>query len=233
METLEKKNVDIELGTIMACGALVGTEFGVRILNVFSNLGKMVINGRTVDTLDIALNLLFLLLMISVVIISFRERTNQGDEVVLSPISVKLRSYKIPPLLSFKRAGIDDFSIWVPLLISTFVGIMTGLMGVGGGFVNFPILLYVIGVPTTIAVGTSAFQILFASGYGAFRHVIENNVSLVLLGFLICGSFIGVQFGVKVSSILHQGKIRKYFAFIILIGIAIVIFDMYAKLFKI
>jgi len=104
-------------------------------------------------------------------------------------------------------------------------------MGVGGGFINFPLLIYVIGVPTHIAVGTSVFQVLLASGYGATRHILLGNVEIKLVVILFVGSFVGVQLGVKASQVLGGRSIRRYFALVVAQGVALVVWDLIRQTF--
>ncbi len=104
-------------------------------------------------------------------------------------------------------------------------------MGVGGGFIAFPLLIYVLGVPTLVAVGTSAFQILFSTGYGAFRHASLGHVELTLVGLLLIGSMLGVQLGVYVTKFLGGHKIRQYFAYVIGLGVLVIFGDFIRELF--
>jgi uncharacterized membrane protein YfcA len=210
------QKVDIKLGIILAVGAVAGTE----------------INNRPFSVVDLVLNVLFLVLLSSVAIFVLLEtgRTTANQEVSTA-VSRWLRTIRLRPTLFFPRSGIASYSIWIPILLAVFVGILTGLMGVGGGFVNFPLLIYVIGVPTHIAVGTSVFQVLLASGYGAIRHVFLGNVELILVGILFAGSFAGVQLGVKVSRILGGRSIRRYFALVVAQGVALVIWDLIRQIF--
>jgi len=103
------------------------------------------------------------------------------------------------------------------------------MMGVGGGFIMFPLLVYVIGVPTVNAVGTSAFQILFSTGYGAYRHAGQGHVQLMLVVLLLCGSLLGVQLGVYATRFLGGFKIRRYFAYVIGLGILVILGDLLRK----
>ena len=98
--------------------------------------------------------------------------------------------------------------MWVPLTMGFGVGILTGLMGVGGGFINFPLLIYVLGVPTHVAIGTSAVQVLLASGYGALRHAGQRHVELPLVLLLTAGSVLGVQVGVRMAKRFKGVRIR-------------------------
>jgi uncharacterized membrane protein YfcA len=146
-------------------------------------------------------------------------------------ISKWLHGLKISPLVSFPASSLTALTCWAPVSIGFLVGIVTGLMGVGGGFIMFPILLYVIGVPTSIAVGTSAFQVLFASGYGAFSHFFAGHVEFRLVAMLLCGSMLGVQIGVYVSARIGNKNIRKYFSFVIGLAILMILYSLIKNLF--
>lgn len=224
------KNVDVLMGIIMAGGALIGTELGVRLLKLIDTGGTIIINSRTFSVLDLILSGLFLVLMTTVAVFIWRETSNQtaGDEVA-SAVAQNLSNFQLPPKLAFPQSQIATMSIWVPLSLSILVGVLTGLLGVGGGFVNFPLLVYALGVPTSVAVGTSAFQIMFATGYGAFRHAGENHVEILLVGLLLAGSLAGVQLGVYSSRFFGGRKIRKYFAWVIALGIVVILWDLGRK----
>ncbi len=225
------KNVDLLMGTIMAGGALVGTEIGVRLLKLIGTGGTITINSRPFTELDLIMSGLFLILMTAVAVSIWRETSNSaaGDEVA-SAVAKNLAGFQLPPKLAFPLSRIAAMSLWIPLSLSLLVGILTGLLGVGGGFVNFPLLVYVLGVPTSVAVGTSAFQIVFATGYGALRHAGQGHVELILVGLLLCGSLIGVQLGVYASRFFGGRKIRKYFTWVIGLGIAVICWDLISKI---
>lgn len=225
------KNVDLLMGTIMAGGALVGTEIGVRLLKLIGSGGTITINSRPFTILDLVMSGLFLVLMTAVAISIWRETSSPsaGDEVA-SGLVQNLPGFQFRPILAFPRSNIAGMSIWIPLTLSTLVGILTGLLGVGGGFVNFPLLVYLLGVPTSVAVGTSAFQIVFATGYGALRHTFENHVELLLVVVLLVGSLAGVQLGVLASRFVGGRKIRRYFAGVIVLGIAVICWDLICQI---
>ena len=226
------QNVDIKLGLILAAGAVAGTEVGVRILTLLQRSDFLQINNRLFSPVDLVLNLLFLVLLSGVAIfILFETSRGSGSQEVDTAVSRWLRTVRLQPSLSFPRSKIVSYSLWIPLFLALFVGVLTGLMGVGGGFVNFPLLIYVIGVPTHIAVGTSVFQILLASGYGASRHVFLGNVEILLVALLFVGSFFGVQLGVKASRVLGGRSIRRYFALVMAGGVALIVWDLIRQIF--
>jgi uncharacterized membrane protein YfcA len=223
------RNVDPLLGLIMAGGALGGTEIGVRLLKLLSLGGYCVINGRSLILEDIIMSLLFLVLMVLVAVHILRESSGNDSEEVNPTIVGLLQKYRIRPMMAFPQSGITSLSLWIPLFLSFLVGILTGLMGVGGGFIAFPLLVYVLGVPTVIAVGTSAFQILFSTGYGAFRHAGLGHVELILVGLLLAGSLVGVQLGVYATKFCGGHKIRRYFAYVIGLGVLVIFWDLFRK----
>jgi len=128
--------------------------------------------------------------------------------------------------MTFPASGLQKLSIWLPLTFSLLVGMVTGMAGVGGGFITFPLLVYVIGVPTLTAVGTSAFQVLCASGYGAFRHYLQQHVDPLLVIMLLAGSLVGVQLGVMASRRLAGPRLRRYFALVVLSGVGVILYDL-------
>ncbi len=221
------KNVDLIMGMVMAVGSLGGTEVGVRLLKMLNNGGQVVINSHSMPILDLVLNGIFLILMVGVAILIWKETSNSSEEeVAVSSLSKRLQACRILPQLEFPHSGISSMSIWVPLGISFFVGILTGFLGVGGGFINFPLMVYVLGMPTAVAVGTGAFQLLFSTGYGAFRHALQGHVELLLVAFLLTGSLAGVQLGVHASRLFGGRKIRKYFAWILVLAIGVIVWDV-------
>ncbi|MBA7698034.1 hypothetical protein ES703_106708 [subsurface metagenome] len=183
--------------------------------------------GRSLPLLDIVLTGMFLVLLTTVcVLILIETSPSSSDQEARSGLSLGLRRLAFPPLLSFPASRVISLSVWVPLFLSLIVGILTGLMGVGGGFVTFPLLIYIIGVPTHVAIGTSAFNLLFAGGYGAFRHALQHHVELLLVGILFAGAIAGIQLGVFVSRKLSGRSIRRYFALVVAAGIVVILWDL-------
>jgi len=224
-------HVDIKLGLLMASGALCGTAIGKRIMAWLEcSAGTIMIHGTSYHLIDLVMNVLFLVLLTVVGITMLCEVSRKGNvercDDVKTGLTCFLHNLRIPPVLPFQRSGIGDMSIWVPLIMGLFVGIMTGLLGVGGGFVMFPLLVYVIGVPTTMAVGTSAFQIVFASGYGSLIYYRAGRVELLLVALLVGGSFFGVQSGVAMARKLGGHALRKYFVLVIGAGILMIVYSL-------
>ena len=103
------------------------------------------------------------------------------------------------------------------------VGILTGLLGVGGGFVNFPLLVYVIGVPTLVAVGTSSAQVTLASAFGSYLYFMEGKVLPILVLLLLLGSLPGARLGTHLSQMIGGHKTKRYFALVLGVGVLVVV----------
>ncbi len=227
----KNKNLDLKLAAFMLGGSLLGAETGVRIMKLISNNQTIQINGKNILMVDAVVNTCFLIMLSFVAIMTIYETSKKDKQLEpKTKLSMYLQKLKIPPMVDFPVSKISSFSIWIPIIISYFVGTLTGLLGIGGGFIAMPLMIYVIGIPTIVAVGTSAFQILFTSAYGAMRHYMQGNIEFILVFILLIGSLAGVNIGVKIANSLSGLGIRKYFALFMLFAIALILYDMYYKL---
>lgn len=217
-------NVEWRLGLVLGAGGVAGAELGVRIQNALASIGEVDVSGSRVTLLDLVLGGLFVALLAAVAVLIWRETRSGGG--VDTRVGRALRAVRLRPVIALPRSDLAGISVWVPLAMGLGVGVLTGLMGVGGGFVNFPLLIYVLGVPTHVAIGTSAVQVLLASGYGALRHAGQRHVELPLVLFLTAGSVLGVQVGVRLARRFRGPRIRRLFAGVMLLGIAVIVWDL-------
>jgi len=151
-----------------------------------------------------------------------KKRLPRGG-IVATKISKKIQKMDVPPLISLTISRISSISIWIIIVIGFFIGILSGLLGVGGGFIITPAFIYLFGVPTTVAVGTGLFQIIFTSGYGAFTHFFKGNVDFTLVAGILAGSLIGSQLGAMLNKKLRGACVRYYFSWVVFIAIGIII----------
>jgi uncharacterized membrane protein YfcA len=222
-------SVDIKLGVLLGLAAAAGANVG-KIVNTSlkSGTGFVLIAEQPQPVYDIVMNALFLTLLVAVGVAIWRDTartTSMSETATSNGFSRWLRSVPVPPRLAFPRSGIAAMSIWAPAGLSLGVGVLSGLMGVGGGFVSFPLLVYGIGVPTALAAGTSALQIVFATGLGAILYFLSGQVELILLALLLTGSLLGVQAGVAISARLGGRQARRYFVLVLALGAAVILFD--------
>lgn len=224
-------NVELRLGLVLGAGAMAGAEVGLRIQNALESIGEVSVIGGGITLLDLVLGGLFVVLLASVAAMIWREtRSGRGDGMD-TLVARALRRIRLHPVIALPRSDPAHISVWVPLAMGFAVGILTGLMGVGGGFINFPLLIYVLGVPTHVAIGTGALQVVLASGYGALRHGGRGHVEPVLALLLTAGSVLGVQLGVRLAKRFRGHRIRRLFAAVLLLGVAVILWDVSRHLF--
>jgi len=131
--------------------------------------------------------------------------------------SRRLHNIHLPPMLKFAKSGIT-ISLWIILAIGFFVGMLGGIIGVGGGFAMLPALVYVVGLPSFMAVGTSLFQVIFVASYGCIKHTISGNVIIFAALIMVIVSCIGVQFGAVVTRYVRGVSVRYILGISILLA---------------
>ena len=145
-------------------------------------------------------------------------------------IAEKLYEIKIPPMISFPISRIDSVSLWIIIVIFLFTGFFSGLLGIGGGFIIMPTLVYLIGLPTIIAVGTTLITVLFSSAFGCFIYAINGRVEIIAALVLLVGASIGAQIGATAVKYIKGYGIRLLFAIMIIFAGLSVITEQFYKL---
>jgi hypothetical protein len=134
-------------------------------------------------------------------------------------------------MVSLPASGIESISLWVILSVGFLTGLLSGMLGVGGGFIRMPALVYILGCPTVVAVGTDLFEIVFSSGYGVLTHSLRGNVHLVLVLALLIGTTVGAQVGASYTRKAGGPWVRFGFGCLAFVGVAMVAIKLYVKLF--
>ena len=220
------RNVDIKLGAIFLLGSFIGVEVGARLLEVLKVSGTQLIRGQEVPTMDIWMNSIYIPLLIFIgtfmLIETVKTRRKKASS---SPSLLKfLQSLRLPPFISLKVSNISKISLWLIVGAGFFIGVLSGLLGVGGGFIMTPALIYLFGLATPLAIGTDLFQIFFTASFGTISHTLKGNVNFTLVLLILCGSLIGAQIGALLTKRVKAVSIRQYFAFIVYIAAAIIIY---------
>jgi hypothetical protein len=121
-----------------------------------------------------------------------------------------LHRVNIPPMMHFKTAGFTC-SMWLPVMVSFLTGILAGFLGIGGGLFRMPALIYLIGCPTHIAVGTDLFEVMMSGLYGAFTYALKGRIELVAVFVMLTGAAIGAQIGTVATKYAKGYGIRLAF----------------------
>jgi uncharacterized membrane protein YfcA len=209
-------------------GSIIGVESGARTLIWLKRVGTIMIHGSSISKMDLWINIVYIILLSLVGISMFLEskkakkRAPRGG-VVDTIFSQKIQNVKIPPLISLPISNIEYISIYYLIALGFGVGILSGLLGIGGAFIMNPALIYLFGVPTSIAIGTSLFQTIFVSGYGAITHFFKGNVNFALVACILVGSLVGSQLGAKIHNRLRGAHVRYYFSLLIFFAAGIIL----------
>ncbi len=220
-------HVDLKLGAYMILGTVIGVEFGARIIEALQRS----------DSLDISIGVVYILILVIISGFTAWEsiraiqmvRTDQiavKDAVGFKGLAKRIQSFTLPPMVSFPVSGIETISIWMVLGVGFFTGLLAGSLGVGGGFIRMPMMIYVLGVPTHVAVGTDLFEIVFSSGFGTITHAIKGNVDILMALVMQTGAAIGAQIGANATRFFAGPRIRLAFSTLPLVGAVLVLFRL-------
>lgn len=191
-------NVDVKMGLVLLAGGISGASVGVEVIKWLREIGDAAL---FIDlTYVVMLSLIGGLMLVR----SVRSLTRRGA-VARTRKAVRSRTpgWRLPWQVEFRRSGVRH-SVFVPFFLCSAVGFLAAIMGVGGGFIMLPMMVYVLGMPAHVAVGTSLFQILFmSSGITIEQALVNHTVDVVLALTLALGSTIGAQFGAVVSKRLR------------------------------
>jgi uncharacterized protein len=209
-------NVDFKMGLLLLIGGVVGGTMGVQLIKVLQAMGNadFVIKVTYVIMLGVIGGYMFvesLQSMRKTAPEEVRPREPQRPSVYARMVQ------SLPWQMHFEKSGVTLSPI-MPLVLGIFVGILAAIMGVGGGFIMVPVMVYMLRMPMHVVVGTSLFQILFTCINVTFMQAITNHtVDLILAIILLIGSTLGAQFGVRVSRRLKADQLKILLASIVLV----------------
>uniref|UniRef100_A0A7C3ZCE5 Probable membrane transporter protein n=1 Tax=Desulfobacca acetoxidans TaxID=60893 RepID=A0A7C3ZCE5_9BACT len=208
-------NVDFKMGILLLIGGVAGGTLGVQLIKVLRAMGNadFVIKVTYVVMLGVIGSYMFVESLQSL-----RRAAPEARPAAPSKPSVYARLVQgLPWQMKFDKSGVT-LSALLPLVLGTFVGILAAIMGVGGGFIMVPVMVYLLRMPMHVVVGTSLFQILFTCINVTIMQAISNHtVDLVLAIILLLGSTLGAQFGVRLSRRLKGDQLKILLASIVLL----------------
>ncbi len=208
-------NVDFKLGLVILFGGIVGGTIGVQLVKVLRAMGNFEFVMKVVYVLMLGLvgGAMFIESLNTI-----RRSKAQPTAPAAAPAEPKLGKLfaKLPLKMHFTRSGLHTSAIF-PFSIGATVGIMAALLGVGGGFIMVPAMIYIIGMPTIVAIGTDLFQIVLTSANVTLQQAwVNKTVDILLAVILLLGSTIGAQFGAAIGKKLKGEQIRILLAVIVL-----------------
>jgi uncharacterized membrane protein YfcA len=207
---LRRRTVDLRMGLVLLIGGLIGSALGVQAFSILRELGQV----------DLAVRLCYVIFLGTV-----------GGLMLIESVSALRKSrrggppkrrkhnwvHALPLKIKFRVSGLY-ISVIPPLVVGAFVGLLAAIMGVGGGFIMVPAMIYLLGVPTKVVIGTSLFQIIFVTAFTTLLHATTNQTVDVLLALLlIVGGVIGAQVGTGVGQRLGAEQLRILLAVLVLV----------------
>ena len=224
-------NVDIKLGLIMAAATVFGVETGAQIIQQL----------KRHNNVDLVVAIAFVIVLIG--ISSFiawecwqtlkmgkQETTAKGkprrDHSAIAYIAKKFQHFHFPPMISLPSSGIKQISLWTILVVSYIGGVFSGFLGGGAGYIRMPAMVYILGVPTHIAVGTDLFEVMISASYGTFTHALKGNVDILIALVMHTGAAIGAQIGATLTQYFHGVRIRLAFVPLPLLGAGLIIYSL-------
>jgi uncharacterized protein len=214
-------NIDWTMALSMVAGTMLGVELGVRLLVHFKKIGL-----SSVALLMTSVVVMFALFLYTQVETRRAHRKLEELEREGKKISRELQTSSLPaffqniplaPIVRCRTARVV-VSMWVIVVVGIVTGCLAGFLGVGGGFIRVPALVYIVGSSTHIAVGTDLVEIIFSGGYGALRHSMEGHVDMMAVLFMICGAMVGAQFGSIATSYVRGPAIRYILSYSLILA---------------
>ncbi|NLI82821.1 MAG: sulfite exporter TauE/SafE family protein [Deltaproteobacteria bacterium] len=226
-------NVDYKLGFIMLVGTVVGFEVGAQMIMWLERIGRV----------ELVVRWLYIALLAFIAWMVFhdvnkrkkkeREALAAGRQVDKLATGIEwhktLHKIKIPPMVHLKVAGIYC-SAWLPIFVSFFTGWLAGILGIGGGLIRMPSLIYLVGCPTHVAVGTDLFEVAISGLYGAASFTYKGRTELVAAIIMLVGASVGAQVGTVATKYIKGYGIRVIFGFAVigcLISVALKLYPQY------
>jgi uncharacterized protein len=216
--------VATRIATLIGVGSTVGVMIGSWLLETLHRLPSIMLFGREQSPLEIVLMLVFLFLLSGIALFMLWDTRYKARHPVEDEFQVGLLArVKLPPYGHFKTLDEPRMSLPVLFLLGLFAGILTGLLGIGGGVIMLPALIYLVGLHTQKAAGTSLLLVWIASLAGTVNNLLVGNVHWLLLVILLAGGMLGTWIGTHVAMYMTGKHTRLYFIYVLLLAIFLVI----------
>ena len=226
-------NIDLRLAAVMVLGTIAGSELGVQAIEALKRISKV----------DVVVGVVTIIVLCGTSIFVFLESrqalklrgsrkpvsqqsSQEKDKRAFKFIAKWTQSLNWAPKLGLPHSGIKSISVWAILIVSFVGGLFSGFLGGGAGYIRMPFMVYLLGIPTHIAIGTDLFEIVVSASYGSFRHAMHGNVDVLIALIMQTGAAIGAQIGAVLTQYFNGPRIRIAFAPLPLIGAGLIIYGL-------
>lgn len=217
---VKRRAVDFRMGSVLLGGGFLGSAAGIMVFNRLQELGQI----------DLVVQLSYVVFLGAIGLLMFQESLRALIRAKRSPGRIQRRQHlwvhRLPFKMKFRASGLY-ISVLPPLVVGVLVGVLAAIMGVGGGFIMVPAMIYLLGMPTKVVIGTSLFQITFVTAFTTLMHAMTNySVDILLALILILGGVFGAQIGTRLSARLKAEQLRILLALLVLAVCAKLILDL-------
>jgi len=228
-------NVDMKLGILMSMGTILGIEIGAQGIEIFKQRAQV----------DLVVGVVFIVVLIFISAFmgweswqtlnskrrapkrkGIQNPLARADSSVFDYVPRKIHRIRLWPMISFPESGIKRMSVWIVWMVAVVGGIFSGFLGGGAGYIRMPALVYLLGIPTHVAVGTDLFEIIISASYGTITHGIKGNVDIMVALVMHTGAAVGAQIGVMLTKYFVGPWIRLAFFPLPLLGAALIIYGL-------
>lgn len=206
-------HVDFRLVILMIAGTIPGIEIGAQVIQSLKTIGNIEeVVGFSYIVILTAIGLFTAWESIRAIRIKRTDQLGAREVIGVQSLAYRSRLLRIPPLIRLPVSGVEEISVWVIIAVGLVTGFLAGLLGVGGGFLRMPLMVYVLGIPTHIAVGTDLFEVAISAGFGTLSHALKGNVDVLIALTMQTGAVIGAQIGAAGTRYVSGPLIRLLFS---------------------
>lgn len=231
-------HIDFKLGLLMMIGTIPGVEAGAQGIEYFKRHANV---NQVVAIAFIAVLILVAAFMAweSIRTLQLSKKQTQDksnmigerssgkrDVSALAGFAKRIHVLQAAPMISLPKSGIKKISLWTILVVAFIGGIFSGFLGGGAGYIRMPALVYLLGVPTHLAVGTDLFEVIVSGGYGTITHAFKGNVDILIALVMHTGAVVGAQLGASLTNYFRGPKIRLAFVPLPLAGAALIVYTL-------
>jgi uncharacterized membrane protein YfcA len=207
-------HIDLKFACLMMIGTIPGVEIGARMLNRLKNSGDLT---KVVGSVFSAILFLIAVFMVVEIWMTLRKKrgeiTAKGrDSSAFSGMAKVIQRLPLPPFVRLRDSKIEKMSFWSILVVSLVSGIFSGFLGGGAGYIRMPSMVYLLGIPTHVAVGTDLFEVIVSASYGTFSHSLKGNVDIMVALVMHTGASVGAEIGAQLTQ--YFGGIWTRLAFV-------------------
>ncbi len=231
-------NIDFKLGLLMIIGTVPGVETGAQAIEYLKRHGNV---NHVVAIVFVGVLVSVAAFMgwesLSTLQLSKRDslkksnaigsqKSGKRDISALASVAKRIHIFEFAPMISLPKSGIKQISLWAILAVAFIGGVFSGFLGGGAGYIRMPALVYLLGIPTHLAVGTDLFEVIVSGGYGTVTHALKGNVDILIALVMHTGGAIGAQLGATLTNYIRGPWIRLAFVPLPLMGAALILYTL-------